>query len=130
MNDAVLDALELEIKQDEPTSSKNVKKLYQSCLNESIFHRHNSTYFKLNNFNTNKDQIETDGEEWLKNLLETEFGGWTLINQTSNLTDDYIELMAKFHRLNGQPFFNIDTIQNPNNRGVSLIKVKILFINK
>ena len=52
MNDAVLDALELEIKQDEPTSSKNVKKLYQSCLNESIFHRH--TYFNINNLNISK----------------------------------------------------------------------------
>lgn len=70
-----------------------------------------------------KAQIEESGEAWLKELLLTEFGGWSLINQSSNLSLDYIEQLVMFHKLSSQPIFKIGITQNPNDHNYSLLKV-------
>ena len=73
-----------------------------------------------------KALIEETGEEWLKQFLIEEFGGWPLINQTNNLSDNYLDQMLRFHRNNMQPIFKVGIIHNPDKHEYNILKVSLI----
>ncbi len=69
----------------------NARRLYSSCIDDV--------------------QIEEDGVQPILSLLETEFGGWPILQGSSwnNASYNLSNLLFKLHQYNYNPVFGINT---------------------
>ncbi|UJR32874.1 hypothetical protein I4U23_020335 [Adineta vaga] len=76
---------------NEPNAIINARNLYHSCINE--------------------EKIEDEGIDTILSLINTEFGGWPIIQSSSwnNSTFDFFQLLLKLRKYNNDIIFGIGT---------------------
>ena len=70
--------------------------------------------------------IEESGADWLKDLLQTELGGWPLINQNFTNATNRTDFLLTFFKLSSQPIFKVGLDEDPNRRDYYILKVSVV----
>lgn len=102
---AVADEIEQPIGAEDITATANAKKYYQSCIDEKT--------------------IEETGVKALLDVINTELGGWSLINPTYNQdSHTLVDKLVRLRKLNIQPVFSLYLEVNPKIPSQAILRLR------
>ena len=95
---------------NEPNAIINARRLYASCLNE--------------------EATETEGVDILISLINTQFGGWPILQGSSwdNSTFNFARLLIKMNEYGNNVIYAVGTTTNDKNSSAYIVHVRRLVI--
>ena len=95
--------LSAEVEETEVNATKNAKRLYQSCMNEELLHKH--------------------GEQRFLSLLEYDMDGWPLIGKESKTNATLLEKLIRVRLMGFKPLIDLHVTLNPKDPQYLILKV-------